>query len=489
MTDPQPGRAGSAPEASRPPRAVAIFLVAQNAVHSLSGVLDRIPPAMRERAEEIFVSDAGSRDATYLVGMGYKAVSGFEKLTVIHGSPGGVGANVKLAIDHCRERGFDVVVLLHADGKYAPEVMERLVAPLDRDEVDAVFGSRFLERRSSSDLPRHKALAMRALGALEDRLLGLGLSDYHCGYMALSVPALAELPYRENSDGLVFSTELLAQLSQKGLRVAEVPIPPYSGEETDGLAGVRYGLDVVRVLAQYWLHSRGLREVPKFAVAEKYVYRHAPEASHQKILSLVDRDRQLVLDVGCGAGYLAEALAVRGNRVVGVDSRQAPGVEERLERFLRVDLDREPIPWTGSPFGTVVLADVLEHLREPRDLLVRCRELLADDGELIVSVPNVAHWSVRAGLLFGRFDYTARGILDRSHLRFFTLATLRQELEAAGFSVERVETSAPPWGELLPKGMGSRLGRVLARLEVLGARLRKPLFAYQFVVRARKGPA
>ena len=201
-----PGEAGAS-------KRVAIYLVAQNAVHSLAGVLDRIPAAIRDRADEILVADAGSRDDTYLVGVGYKAVSGFDKLTVIRAPQPGVGAAMKSAIDHCRERGYDVVVLLHADGKYAPEVMESLVAPLDRGGVDAVLGSRFLGNRwLPAGMPRHKALAIRALGWLQERTLRLGLSEYHCGYMALSIPAIADLPYRENGDDLVFNADLIAQL-------------------------------------------------------------------------------------------------------------------------------------------------------------------------------------------------------------------------------------------------------------------------------------
>jgi 2-polyprenyl-3-methyl-5-hydroxy-6-metoxy-1,4-benzoquinol methylase len=233
------------------------------------------------------------------------------------------------------------------------------------------------------------------------------------------------------------------------------------------------------------MHSRGIRESPRFAITEKYVYRETPEASHQKILGLVEGDRQSVLDLGCGAGYLAEALAVRENRVVGVDARRAEGVEGRLAVFLQADLDTDPVPWSGEPFDIVIAADVLEHLREPGKLLEQCQSLIDEDGSLIVSVPNVAHWSVRLGLLFGRFAYTARGILDHSHLRFYTLSSIRAELADAGFRVDRVETTTAPFGELLPSGLGSRFGRLLERLDALGARWRPTLFAYQFVLRAR----
>jgi SAM-dependent methyltransferase len=471
------------------PKRIGVYIVAHDAVRSLAGVLERIPAAVRERVTEVFVFDAGSRDDTYLVGVGYKAVSGHENLTIFRGAAGEPGANNKRAIAYCRERGYDIVVLLHADGKYAPEVLDALLAPLERGEVDAVLGSRFLSGVPvGRALPLHKRFAIRILTGLENRLLGLRLSEYHCGYRAYAVPAIAELPYTANSDGLHFDAEIVIQMAQKGFRIAEVPVPVYSGEETDGLRGFRYAANVVRVLGQYWLHTKGFREYPKFAIAEKYVYKTSPGGSHQRILGLVAKDRQRILDVGCGAGYLAEALAVRDNHVVGVDARRVPGVETRVDEFLQVDLEREPIVWRGPPFDYVVLGDVLEHLREPERLLAECRTLLADDGRLVVSVPNVAHWSVRLGLLFGRFPYAARGILDRSHLRFYTLASIRAELDRAGFVVERVEAATSPLEELFPGHAARPLARLATAAERLGVRAWRGLFAYQIVLRARKRP-
>jgi len=472
--------------AAAPAKRIGIYVVAENAVGSLARVLERIPAGVRARVTEILVFDAGSLDDTYLVGLGFKAASGYGNLTVLRGEGSGFGANHKGAIAYCAAHGYDIMALLHADGKYAPESLDAVLAPLERDEVDAVFGNRFQPTGATSRMPWHKAVAVRMLGALQNRLLGLHLHDWHCGYRAYAVRAVSELPYELNSDALHFDTEVAIELALKGLRIGEVPVPPYSGDETNGLRGVRYTANVLRVLWQFWLHRLGFREYPKFAVTEKYVYKTTPEASHQRLLGLLDRDRRSVLDIGCGAGYLAEALAVRGNTVVGVDERRVPGVELRVAQFLEVHLDREPISWSGTPFDFIVLGDVLEHLRDPTGLLAQCQHLLADDGALLVSVPNVAHWSVRLALLFGRFPYAARGILDRTHLRFYTLASIRAELATAGFTVDRVETTLPPLERLFQGRTLGMLARLANRLQAAGARVWKELFAYQFVLRARK---
>ena len=98
----------------------------------------------------------------------------------------------------------------------------------------------------------------------------------------------------------------------------------------------------------------------------------------------------------------------------------------------------------------------------------------------------MAHWSVRLSLLAGRFAYTARGILDRGHLRFYTLASILRELDAAGFDVERVETTPIPLEELLSRSELGALGRLVRGLQRLATRIWKQLFAYQFILRARK---
>src|SRR5262245_30024890 len=212
--------------AAAPAKRIGIYVVAENAVGSLARVLERIPAGVRARVTEILVFDAGSRDDTYLVGLGFKAVSGYHNLTVLRGEGAGAGANHKRAIAHCATHGYDIMALLHADGKYAPESLDAVLAPLERDEVDAVFGNRFRAAGGAFRMPRHKALAVRVLGAIQNRLLGLRLGDWHCGYRAYAVRAVSELPYELNSDALHFDTEVAIELALKGLRISEVPVPP-----------------------------------------------------------------------------------------------------------------------------------------------------------------------------------------------------------------------------------------------------------------------
>jgi 2-polyprenyl-3-methyl-5-hydroxy-6-metoxy-1,4-benzoquinol methylase len=153
-----------------------------------------------------------------------------------------------------------------------------------------------------------------------------------------------------------------------------------------------------------------------------------------------------VLDVGCGSGLLGARLRELGNTVWGADAAEeiAELATQRLDRFLLVDvIDRDRInELIGKErFDVIVFADVLEHLPDPVATLYSYRHFLAPGGKILVSVPNIAVWNIRLGLLFGRFEYTATGTLDRTHLRFFTHANLLRAMRDADLRVETIDVN------------------------------------------------
>jgi SAM-dependent methyltransferase len=165
-----------------------------------------------------------------------------------------------------------------------------------------------------------------------------------------------------------------------------------------------------------------------------------------KVTRMVGSDR-VVLELGCGYGVMSRVLHSRGCRVVGVerDSASAEAARPWLEQLAVLDL--EDPAWTEhldrQRFDVVLGADVIEHLRDPSQLLQSLYSLLAPDGELVLSVPNIGHAGVIAELLCGTFDYLPTGILDSTHLRFFTWKTLEKLLNGCGFEVvERATVDA-----------------------------------------------
>lgn len=135
-------------------------------------------------------------------------------------------------------------------------------------------------------------------------------------------------------------------------------------------------------------------------------------------------------------------------------------------------------------FDYILFADVLEHLRDPEAVLKRALPSLKAGGKVIVSVPNIANLVMRLSLLAGRFDYTERGILDRTHLRFFTLANLKRMIANCGCDIVTVAATPVPMQLALPF-TAHALFAPLHELHYLLVRLWRTLLGYQFVIQAK----
>lgn len=202
-----------------------------------------------------------------------------------------------------------------------------------------------------------------------------------------------------------------------------------------------------------------------------------------KIVELIGHGRR-VLDVGCGDGYLAAFLTQsRGGRVVGIECEpEAAAMARRsCETVVVGKVEEGVLSAVSGPFDVIVFADVLEHLQEPGEALRAVRPLLAGGGYLLLSLPNVVHWEVRRAVIAGRFEYTKTGLLDRSHLRFFTYATAVRLIEASHFRIDHFDV-VHRWPRHWRYGAAYRGCERL--LTSLTRRYFKGLFGYQFIFRA-----
>lgn len=160
-----------------------------------------------------------------------------------------------------------------------------------------------------------------------------------------------------------------------------------------------------------------------------------------ELLGWMPLDARRVLELGCGNGALAAVYRERNPAVhytaVEVHGPSADVAEARVDRLLREDFETlaDEAVSGGERFDAIVLGDVLEHLTDPAAVLRRLRGMLADDGHLVVSVPNIGHWTAFFHLMHGRWPAEDSGLFDRTHLRFFTLPSLIDTLKAAGFAV------------------------------------------------------
>lgn len=163
---------------------------------------------------------------------------------------------------------------------------------------------------------------------------------------------------------------------------------------------------------------------------------------HQKIIKTVGKNKQ-VLDIGCASGYLARQMKKRNCLVTGVevDKKSAKKAQKYCRKVIIGDIeDRKTLIKIGKKEYDVILAtDVLEHLENPGEVLKNLAVFMKKNSRLIISVPNIAFLTNRLLLLLGKFEYTSYGIMDLTHLRFFTKKTILKIVEKEGYKVEKLD--------------------------------------------------
>jgi glycosyltransferase involved in cell wall biosynthesis len=464
---------------------VGVLVLAYNAESTIASVLDRFPDAMRDEIAEVLVLDDHSADHTLQVAEAYRDAHPELTITVQRQPRNlGYGGNQKSGYFYAIEHAWDVVVMVHGDGQYAPECLGDMIAPIIEGRADAVFGSRMMDRSAArrGGMPLYKLLGNRVLTSCQNWLAGMELTEWHSGYRAYRTDALAELALEANSDGFDFDTEIILQFHAAGRRIVEIPIPTYYGDEVCYVNGLAYARDIMVHALRYRLGARGFGQGQLGNVGEFYAYKPDAIGSHGRILAMMqDEPPRRVLDVGCGPGWLAGPLRECGHEVVGVDLVEHAGVRSRTDRFVRADLDAGIPDEVGVGYDVILAADVLEHMRNPERLLRQMTERLRDGGVVLASVPNISHWYSRGRIALGLFSYDQRGILDRTHVRFFTRRSFLQLARRCGLQPGLTRHTGIPFDAVGLGGRTGLLGRFVCRVDSALVRAWPTMFAYQFV--------
>lgn len=439
---------------------IGILVIAYNAVTTLSQVLKRIPQPVWRNVEQVAIFDDASQDATYELAVGLKALSANTKLHVLkHPKNLGYGGNQKAGYRYFIEQGFDAVVLLHGDGQYAPELLASMYRDIVSGEADAVFGSRMMADYGGplkGGMPLYKYLGNRVLSYLENRALGLHLTEFHSGYRAYSLKALAKVDFSRMTGDFHFDTEIIIKLHHQGFRIREVPIPTFYGNEICYVNGLRYAGQILRAVYRYDRTRRSIRRYPEFA--EYWVpdrIKTSPHSSHDFVRKALGPGRDVLVLGGSEAGVSGELSALLAHGEGAVHER-------------------------------VLLLNVLEHIADPEAVLRAARDRVAPGGRLVVVVPNVANLWIRLRLLAGNFEYADRGILDRNHLRFFTRKSVRRQLERCGYRVVNERMTVIPLEVVF--GAPDWVLSVFRGLLIVLTALLPGLFGYEIFVEAECVP-
>ena len=476
-----------------------VLIVAYNAEKTIQSVLTRIPASLLDDYEvEVLVIDDSSTDRRFDRGEAIRRAEALPfALTVLFNPVNqGYGGNQKIGFHYAIERGFDFVALLHGDGQYAPEYLPELLAPVAAGQADVVFGSRMLRKGEAlrGGMPLYKFVGNRVLTWIQNRLLRSSLSEFHSGYRVYSTTALRRIPFHLNSNVFHFDTEIIIQLMLAGLRISEVPIPTYYGDEICRVNGIKYAKDVLAACLKVRAQELSLFYDRKFDCrpAERSNAHYEPrlgfESTHTLALERIPPGSR-ILDIGCAGGYLSQALGERGCHTIGIDvCPLAPGVT--LDVFQIHDLNDSPFPVDLKQIDYAVMLDVIEHLHSPErfvdDFLVASAR--NPDVMLIASTGNVGFIVIRLMLVFGQFNYGKWGILDRTHMRLFTFRTFRRLFEESGFRVLEMRGVPAPFPLAIGSGL---LARALLGLNRGLIRISRTLFSYQIlaVVQPRPGLA
>jgi glycosyltransferase involved in cell wall biosynthesis len=244
---------------------VIIVMPAYNASRTVGATCAGIPKGL---ADAVILVDDASIDDTAAV------AEALNLRVIVHPENRGYGGNQKTCYQAALEDGADIVVMLHPDGQYDPAVLPRMIAPVAEGKADLVLGSRMMDPRTalSGGMPRWKWWANRFLTSIENRVLGLRLSEYHTGYRAYSRAFLETIPWERNANGFVFDSQVMVQAAHFGQRIVEVSVPTIYARDSSSIGfkdSVIYGLRTLGALATYVFHRCGLRRSPLFLPPDK----------------------------------------------------------------------------------------------------------------------------------------------------------------------------------------------------------------------------
>jgi len=254
--------------------------------------------------------------------------------------------------------------------------------------------------------------------------------------------------------------------------------------------GLKYAKNVYQTVREYIKTVNGFTTSPMYQEFETEDYPLKPYefSSHTLVSQIIAGIGQRILDVGCGSGPVEQLADTAHNSFVGIDRAMPKRNRERFSDFVVCDLEHGlPIAHlSGQRFGYILLLDVLEHLVNADQILREVHQIADEHTVIVISVPNIANIYARLSLLLGKFNYANRGILDHSHVRFFTKASLARMVQDHGFEIQSWVFSNIPLNELFGQRRSGWLLKLANWVMHFFTTLFSGLLAYQIILLLRK---
>lgn len=226
---------------------IGILVVAYNAESTIESTLSRIPKDFVANIHSILISDDKSKDLTSIKASNYAKSSELPIEIVVQPINLGYGGNQKFGYSWAIRNDWEIVVLLHADGQYAPEFIAQIIDPLITNNADAVFGSRMINKKDAlrGGMPKYKWIGNQILTFIQNKLTKQNFSEWHSGYRAYKVVALKDINLGSLSNGFRFDTQIILQLLAANKRIVEIPIPTFYGDEVSHVNGIEYAREII----------------------------------------------------------------------------------------------------------------------------------------------------------------------------------------------------------------------------------------------------
>lgn len=464
-----------------------ILIVAFNHEKFIHKVLDRINENLTNTYDvEILINDDSSSDKTVKIAKEYIENSNKKFKYTILSNPinQGYGGNQKIGFLYAIKKKFDYVALVHGDGQYAPECLELLLTPFSDNKIDAVFGSRMINKNGAiqGGMPLYKFIGNKILTYYQNKLFNKEFTEFHSGYRIYRVESLKKIPYELNNNDHSFDNEIILQFLLAELNIKELPIPTYYGEEISYVNGMKYALQVFIANLKAKIQAYGIFYDRKYDCKNnketKYILKDQFDSPHSRVLKNI-KPNSRILDLGCNDLSLSKILKKNKScHVIAIDKEKRIDITNEIDEYISFDLDNGPPDLDYSKIDCILLLDVIEHLKNPEQFLIKLKKNIDryPSISVVISTPNIGFILIRLMLLFGSFNYGKNGILDKTHTRLFTFSSFRNLLTQSDFKIKEISGVPAPF----PLVTGNNfLGKSLMKISHFFIFLRKTLFSYQ----------
>ena len=226
---------------------IGILVVAYNAESTIKETISRIPKTFLKSIYQVLISDDKSIDSTFNVANELKDKTDLPIKVVTQPLNLGYGGNQKFGYFWAMENNWYIVVLLHADGQYAPEFIEKIIEPIVNENCDVVFGSRMIDKKRAlqGGMPVYKWIGNQVLTKIQNLLTNQTFSEWHSGYRAYRISKLRQIPLNKLNNGFRFDTQIILELIKIRAKFKEIPIPTFYGDEVSHVNGLEYAREII----------------------------------------------------------------------------------------------------------------------------------------------------------------------------------------------------------------------------------------------------